>query len=57
MEKSEEVLNRIKESNVKMYGEIQDCCGFHKNYCRCNTPLTDVVIFLKKTLAEKSPVI
>lgn len=54
MEKS--VLEKIMESNSKMYGSIQECCGFHKNYCRCNTPLTEAVIFLKQKLAEKSPV-
>lgn len=52
MDKSEEILKRIVESNTKLYGEIQECCGMHKNFCRCNTQETEVVSFLKEKLKE-----
>jgi len=52
MDKSEEILKRIVESNTKLYGEVQECCGMHKNFCRCNTTETEVVLFLKEKLKE-----
>ena len=50
MDNSEDILKRILESNTKLYGEIQDCCGIHKNFCRCNAVKTEVVLFLSDKL-------
>jgi len=37
MTEVEKVLKEIKESNENKYGKIQECCGFHKSFCRCGT--------------------
>lgn len=30
-----ELVEKIVKENIIKYGEIQKCCGLHKNWCRC----------------------
>ena len=36
MTENEKIVKIIVEKNTKLYGEIQECCLMHKNYCVCN---------------------
>lgn len=46
MTEIDKILEKIRKENEIKYGKIQDCCGFHKNYCRCGTE-TETSKFLK----------
>jgi hypothetical protein len=52
MTELDKVLNKIKEENEIKYGKIQDCCGFHKAYCRCGTE-SETSKFLKNRKSSK----
>jgi hypothetical protein len=36
MTENEKIVNIIVEKNIKLYGEIQECCLMYKNFCRCD---------------------
>ena len=34
-EELRKLLDEINKKNALLYGDMQKCCGFFKNYCRC----------------------
>jgi hypothetical protein len=43
MTENEKIVNIIVEKNIKLYGEIQECCLMYKNFCRCKENKTEKI--------------
>ena len=43
MTENKKIVNIIVEKNIKLYGEIQECCLMYKDYCRCKENKTEKI--------------